>query len=339
MGAATNKRVLVVLYSQSGQLSAVARQIVAPLQADPRISVHLETLRPLPPYPFPWSFFRFLDAFPESAHLVAPSLEPMSLTGDEDFDLVILPYQVWFLAPSLPVTAFLKQPLATRLLAGKPVVTVIACRNMWLLAQEKTKTLLAACGARLIDNVVLTDPGPTLATFITTPRWVLSGKKDAFWGLPAAGLSEQQVLGARRFGLALRDALAGGRELSGEPLLAGLAAVNADPRLLFSEKAGTRSFYLWGKLLRAAGPPGAAQRRPLLVLYLVFLVVIIISVVPASLALQALLRPFLERRLTTIRTQFELPSGSGTERLGEYDERSFSDPNGSIPAVRAGQQR
>ncbi|MFX8254377.1 hypothetical protein ABTL28_19320, partial [Acinetobacter baumannii] len=84
---------------------------------------------------------------------------------------------------------------------------------------------------RLIDNVVLTDPGPTLATFITTPRWLLTGRKAGFWGMPAAGVSDEQIRGTRRFGLALRDALLSHREKQAEPMLAGLAAVQANPNL------------------------------------------------------------------------------------------------------------
>ena len=56
----------------------------------------------------------FLDAFPESAHMVPPELEPLTLSGDEAFDLVILPYQVWYLAPSQPITAFLQQDIDER---------------------------------------------------------------------------------------------------------------------------------------------------------------------------------------------------------------------------------
>ncbi len=313
------KRVLLLRYSQSGQLTKVAERIAAPLR-EAGVEVHVETLRPEPPYPFPWPFFRFLDAFPESALLQPPALAPLTLTGDEHFDLVILPYQVWFLAPSAPVTAFLKHPVGRRLLQGKPVVTVIACRNMWLLAQDKMKALLSDCGARLIDNAVLVDPGPTLATFVTTPRWVLTGRQSSFWGLPAAGLSAAQIASTRRFGLALRDALAGGAEKASAPLLAGLGAVRADPRLYISEKAGTRSFFLWGKLLRAAGAPGSPQRVPLLAIYLVFLVVLIVTVVPVSLALQALLRPLLRAWLSRIGHQFEMPSGSATDRLPLYED-------------------
>jgi hypothetical protein len=318
--AARPKRVLVIHYSQSGQLDSVAEQIVAPLRADPSIEVHEETLRPLAPFPFPWPFITFFDAFPESAHLKPPPLAPLSLTGEEDFDLVILPYQVWFLAPSQPVTAFLKHPLARRLLAGKPVVTVIACRNMWLLAHEKLKGMLDDAGARLVDNVVLTDPGPTLATFFTTPAWLIWGRKRGFWGMPDAGLSTTQIRSSGRFGRALRDALHGDLERGTGPLLAGLGAVRANARLLISEKAGTRSFFLWGKLIMAAGGPGAWQRKPLLLLYVVFLLALIVTVVPVSLTLQALLRPLFKGWLTKMTAQFECPSGSATDRSHLYDD-------------------
>jgi hypothetical protein len=311
--------VLVIRYSQTGQLDAVADQILEPLLADPGVRVHVETLRPLQPLPFPWPILAFFDAFPETAHMRPPPLAPLTLEGDEDFDLVILPWQVWFLAPSQPITAFLQHPVAARLLKGKPVVSVIGCRNMWLAAHEKLKTMLAAIGARLVDNVVLTDPGPTFATFVTTPVWLLSGRKRGFWGMPDAGLTPAQIAGSRRFGVALRDALRGDAERGNQPLLAGLGAVVAEPRLYFGEKAGTRSFYLWGKLIMAVGRPGSAQRKPLLVLYVLFLFTLIVTVLPVSLGLQALLRPFFRGRLTKIKARFELPSGSATDRCHLYD--------------------
>lgn len=313
------KRILVLAFSQTGQLSEVTQSILAPLQQTSNISVHIETLRPITPYPFPWGFFNFFDAFPESAHMVAPPLQPLSLTGDEDFDLVILPYQVWFLAPSLPVTAFLKHPLAKKLLAGKPVVTVIACRNMWMMAQEKMKSLLAASGARLLDNVALIDPNPTMTTLVTTTSWLLSGKRDLIPGLPPAGVDAATIKAASRFGFALRDALLNNQERGTTPLLTGLKAASSDPRLLFSEKAATRSFYLWGKLLRAVGEPGQIRRRPFLILYVTFLFTLILTILPPSLIVQALFRPFLKRRFVELKQRFDAPSGSGTERMSLYE--------------------
>jgi hypothetical protein len=311
------KRVLAITYSQTGQLTRIAEHILAPLRRDGNIEVHVEVLVPCKPYPFPWPLFRFFDAFPESAHMVGPALQPLTLQGDDDFDLIILFYQVWFLAPSLPVTAFLQHPLAQRLLKGKPVVTVIACRNMWMLAQEKMKLMLSACGARHMDNVVLTDPSPTLVTLITTPWWLLTGRKR-LWGLPPAGIDEVGIVQAGRFGHALCDGLRTGAERGSEPMLYGLKACEANPGLLVSERAGTRSFYLWGKLLRAVGGPQALMRKPLLVLYIAFLILLILTVVPVSLLLQTLLRPFIGHQLAAMKQRFEMPSGSGQERMGTY---------------------
>lgn len=315
---ARTKRVLVVLYSQSGQLASIVHHMMTPLQ-EAGIAVHIELLHPEPNYRYPWNFFHFFDTFPESAHMVPPKLAALSLQGNEDFDLIILPYQVWFLTPSLPMLAFLKHPIAARLLAGKPVITVIGCRNMWLMAQEKMKKLLSNLGAHLTDNVALIDKGPFYATFITTPLWLLTGRKGKWFGLPNAGISDDDIRNTRRFGLALRDALANNAEQTGLPLLQGLRAAEADPRTLFSEKAATRSFYLWGKLFRAIGEPGAPMRLALAGVYFVFLAVLLISVVPISMAVQALLRPFMRTKLNTLKNYFEQPSGSGTERLSIYE--------------------
>lgn len=312
------KHVLAICYTQTGQLARIAEQILTPLRENPGVLVHLEVLRPIRAYPFPWPFFRFFDAFPEAAHLVAPELEPLALSGKEDFDLVIIFYQVWFLAPSLPVTAFLQHVTAARLLRNKPVITVLACRNMWLKAQEKMKGMLEHLGACLIDNVVLADKGNVFATLITTPRWFLTGKQAGFWGLPPPGIAPDEILQARRFGLAIQAALASDAEKKNLPLLAGLKAAEANPTLYFSEQAATRSFYLWGKLLRAVGGPGHWGRKPLLLVYVVFLITLIVTVVPLSLAVQALIRPLLRRRLARMKYNFELPSGCGTERMADY---------------------
>jgi len=315
----TVKKVLALVYSQTGQLFSIADRILEPLRNDDGVRVHVETLRPQRRYPFPWPFFRFLDTFPESSHLIPSELEPLTIADGDEFDLVIIFYQVWFLAPSRPIVAFLHHPRARDLLEGKPVVTVIACRNMWMNAHLRMTELLQKLGAHPTDNVVLTDKAPTLVTLLTTPLWLLTGRKRPIHGLPPAGVPITEIARSVRFGRALRDALHSDLERHGTPMLLGLKAVEAQPELLVSERAGARSFYLWGKLLRMAGPPGAWQRLPLLGLYLLFLIVIIITVVPVSLALQALLRPWLKPRLAAIKQAFEQPSGSGDERITNYD--------------------
>ncbi|WP_020648841.1 hypothetical protein [Solimonas variicoloris] len=308
------KRVLLVYYSQTGQLRRLAESVCAPLSAA-GIAVDHCPLQPREPYPFPWPFFRFFDQFPEAVHLDPPPLQPLPIAADARYDLVILAYTVWFLSPAPPVTAFLRSEPGRRLLRDTPVVTLIGCRNMWLLAQECVKDLLAAAGARLSDNIVLTDAGPSFATFITTPRWMLSGRREAFWGLPAAGLSDAQIAGAARFGTALAAALHDGRLDGRTPVLRGLGAVKADVRLLPSERIGRRSFQIWGRLIRALGPQGSWRRRPVLLVYAAFLIAMIVTIVPVTMLLRAALRPLTAERQRAQKAYFEQPSGSGTELL------------------------
>src|ERR671936_1818671 len=102
------KRVLLVHFSQTGQLARVVRSLMAPIAGAPDVELVEEVLRPRRPYPFPWPFWRFLDAMPESVLLEPPELEPLAVRPDEHFELIVLAYQVWYLAPAGPAPAFLK---------------------------------------------------------------------------------------------------------------------------------------------------------------------------------------------------------------------------------------
>jgi hypothetical protein len=303
------KRVLVVHFSQTGQLARVARRLVSPLAKENDVELVEEPLRPRRPYPFPWPFWGFLDAMPETVLLDPPELQPLAAGADERFDLVVLAYQVWYLAPSGPMAAFLKSESGRRLLRGRPVVTVIACRNMWLLAQETVKRLIQEAGGRLLDNVAFTDQGGTLATFVTTPRWLLTGRRNAFCGLPAAGVAEAEIANADRFGVALLAALRADRERLDAPMLTGLGAARVDPRLIFSERAAQRAFSVWSRLIRLGGAPGSIGRLPLLGVFCIYLVAMILAVVPTSLLVQRITRPLFARRLRSLQAYYELPSG------------------------------
>ena len=309
------KKILVIGYSQSGQLHNVVTRFIEPLRVAPHVEVREEILRPLTPFPFPWSFPAFLDVFPESVRLDPRQLQPLTVGPEEEFDLIILAYQVWFLSPSQPITAFLQSAEAKRLLRGKPVITVIACRNMWLSAQETTKRLIAEAGGQLRDNVVLTDRAHPLATFITTPRWLLTGRRDSFFGLPPAGVNPAAITDCARFGAALVHALAQDQEKTGMPLLGGLRAVSVEARLIMSERAGQRAFRVWSWIVNRFGAAGQKRRQPVLFAFALYLVILIVTVVPLSLLLQTLLRPLLAARLARLKAYYEQPSGSQDYRL------------------------
>src|SRR5215469_1045301 len=226
-------RVLLVHYaSPSGQLSEVMRQLSAPLAGDGEVELKEIVLQPREPYPFPWPVLRFFDTFPETIYLDPPALEPFGPEAAERYDLVILGYQVWFLSPSGPTAAFLKSPEARTLLKDTPLVTVIACRDMWLMAQERVKELLKAVGARLVGNVVLVDEGGSVGSLLATPLWMMTGSRGPRLGglIPRAGVKPGEIQASRRFGERMLQALKSGRPLD-DSLLRGLGAVKVNTRL------------------------------------------------------------------------------------------------------------
>ncbi len=308
------KRVLAVGYSQTGQLTQLLNSVLGPLQAAEGIEVTTVPLTPLKEEPFPWPFWYFFDTFPESVHLDPRPIDE-SVLPEGDFDLVIFAYQVWFLSPSMPATAFLKSARGRRLLAGKPVVTLIGCRNMWLMAQETMKRELEAIGARLVDNIVLTDSAHSAFTFVSTPAWMLTGNRGPFLGglIPAAGISADDIAQAERFGRAIAQQLPTRNPDDDSPMCTGLGAVKINERLIASERFAHRSFRLWGALLRRLGRPGAPQRRIVLGLYVVFLVTMILTVIPISAVIKRLIAPFTRERVMRQRAYFAAPSGESAE--------------------------
>ena len=124
-----NKRVLVVSYSQSGQLARLKESFLRDIRGTAGIEVDDVVLQPAQPFAFPWRFLPFFDAFPETVHLQPAPIEPPVL-AHERYDLVVIAYSVWFLSPAQPITAFLQSAAAQRVLRDTPVITLIGCRNM-----------------------------------------------------------------------------------------------------------------------------------------------------------------------------------------------------------------
>ena len=93
------KRALVIIYSQTGQLKKIVDSVTVRLRED--FELVFEELKPVPSYPFPWQGRQFFHVFPESVQEIPCVLEPFEFNPDQDFDLVILAYQVWF-SISLP---------------------------------------------------------------------------------------------------------------------------------------------------------------------------------------------------------------------------------------------
>ncbi|MDY0250424.1 MAG: dialkylresorcinol condensing enzyme [Pseudomonas sp.] len=303
------RQVLIVHYSQSGQLNRLVESVSAPLCEHSDVHVDYLELRMQTPFPFPWPFLKFFRIFPETVLMQAQPLQPLHVDADKKYDLIILAYQVWFLSPSLPMSSFLASPEAAKLLNGTAVMTLIGCRNMWLVAQEKVKHKLNVLHAQLVDNAVLTDACGSAMSFLSTPLWMFTGRQKAYSWVPQAGIAASQITAARRFGDAIAARLLQDKQPIVRPMLKGLGAVKINEKLIASERIGARSFYLWSRLLRAMGPPDSYLRGFALMLYIVFLLCMIVTVVPITALLKKLLSPLTKQRIVREKAYFAEPSG------------------------------
>ena len=304
------KKVLVIHYSQSGQLTEIVKSITRPLLQSKKIELVFEELQPAKPYPFPWPLIKFIDVFPESVLMEPPEMKPFLFDADTRFDLVLLAYQVWFLSPSLPVTGFLKSTKAL-VMKDVPIITIVNCRDKWLMAQEKVKESLRRIGGKLIDNVALVHQGNPITTLITTLRWLWAGKKEGFWKIfPPAGVSDDDIRGAERFGEAILHALETGEIDKGKPVLKGMGAVKVDADIIQQEEVAQRNFFVWAKILRAAGRQGEWKRLPFLILFMLYLSSLILISIPASVVFKLIVNPLRKKALQKKIEYYEKPSGS-----------------------------
>ncbi len=256
------KNVLVVYFTQTGQLSSAVKATLKPLENDPAVNIHYELVQPKKAYPYPWSYMEFFDVFPENVHGIPCELEPFSADLHKNYDLVVIAYQPWFLSVCVPINSFLMSEDAKILLKDKPVVTVIACRNMWLNGQEKMKKKLLELKANLVGNITFVDKSPNLISLITVLAFVLGGVKDKFLGIfPKYGVKESDLEKAPSYGNILIDHLRSDNYNTLQEELVKDGAVVIRPNLMIMEGRGKVLFPLYANYISKKGASGNKSRR------------------------------------------------------------------------------
>ncbi len=244
------KEVLVIYYSQTGQLLNILKNIGSAI-SDEDINISYCEIVPKEKFPFPWKQEEFYGAFPETFLQIPSQLEsiPAEIL-QKKFDLVILGYTVWYLTPSIPINSFLKSEDANTLLNNTPVVTVSASRNMWIMAQEKVKKLLVNTNAKLIGNIALVDKNLNHISVITIVHWLIGGKKTRMLGVfPKPGVSDRDIEAAKRFGLPIKKALLKNEYSNLQKDLLDKGAVKVDPSLIATDIRGNIVFTKWANHL------------------------------------------------------------------------------------------
>lgn len=283
------KNILVIYYTQSGQLEDIVKNIARPFEdKNEEYEVTYYNIKLKKDFPFPWSGDVFFDTFPES-YLQIPSeiLPPPEEVRNKKFDLVLFGYQVWYLTPSIPVISFLKSGYAEGILRDTPVVTISGTRNMWMLSQEKLKGYLKNLNAKLVGNIALVDRHDNYTSVLTILRWMTTGKKEKSGMLPAAGVSDQEISGVGKYGKIIEKHFSENTLETLQPDLVKNGAVEIRAFLVRVEKVGNKIFTVWSNLIIKK-----KEKRPLLIKFFkVYLMAAIWVVSPVVLVLHLLTTP------------------------------------------------
>jgi len=298
------KNVLVIYYSQSGQLESIARNIAKPFLNSDNINVLFHEIQLEKPFPFPWNSEAFFGAFPESFLQIPTALKPVpEEIMNTKFDLILLNYQVWYLTPSIPVNSFLKSPEAKILLNNTPVVTINGSRNMWVMAQEKVKALLKQNNALLKGNIALVDRVGNLISVITIVEWMFSGVKKKYLGIfPLPGVSDKDIDESTKFGEVILSGLNDNNMDDLQSKLVAVDAVKVSSYLVTVDRTANKIFAKWSNLIINKGE----SRKTWTKVFKVYLLLAIWLISPIVYILHVLTYPL---KVQKIRKELEYYKG------------------------------
>jgi len=289
------KNVLVIYYTQSGQLLEIAKNITQDLENSKDVILSFYNIKLKNNFPFPWNKKEFFGAFPESFLQIPSELDDVeNRVLQKKYDLIIVAYQVWYLTPAIPINSFFKNEIAKKLLADTPTITVIGCRNMWIMAQEKMKTLLLNSKAKLVGNVVLIDNNINHISVITIAQWMFSGIKKKYLGIfPKPGVSEKDIANSKRFGQPILKALLNDNYDKLQEELLQKKAVKIKPFLVTVDKRANILFGKWANLIIKKGGKNDPKRIFWIKLFNFYLLFAIWIIAPVVFVLYLLTYPFM----------------------------------------------
>lgn len=282
----SEKKILVVHYSQSGQLTEITDKFVSGLSAN---SIEKIRVRMQKEFDFPWTSERFFDAMPESVLGIPAALDSFH-PKEESYDLIVFAYQPWFLSPSIPATSILANDEFRNRLKNTPVITIIGARNMWLNSQERVKKVLNECGAKLVGNIALTDKNNNLISAVTILHWMLSGRKDSFLGIfPKPGIANDLIEGMNKYGHIVNDSLHQNDWDLLQKNLVAEGAIEVKSNLMFIEARAGKLFLIWANIIIKK-----KNRRLWLIFYKYYLFIALFVLAPIVLTVYMLIfKPFL----------------------------------------------
>ncbi len=274
------KDILIVYYTQSGQMKQILENLVTDMHGDCNIT--WEEITPSVKYPFPWTAKSFFNVMPESVQAIPCSLDYPTDNANKEWDLVILGYPIWYLSPAIPVTSFLKSDYAKKLLNNQKIVTVIGSRNMWAAAQEDLKKLLKDIGGNLVGNIVLRDRHQNLMSVGSIVHWMFTGLKTKKGIFPKPGVSDNDIKNSSRFGSVILEALKNNNFTDLQNNLLKVKAVDYLPDIASMELKAKRIFNIWSNIILKKAKKGNEARDKWVKIFKYYLFAVIIVLSPIA---------------------------------------------------------
>jgi hypothetical protein len=211
------KKILILSYSFSGQTNGLLRQIQGTLAQEGHLVIK-EKITPCQPLKFPTSsMISCLRMMVTTFLRLRVSIQELSPTCYQQFDLILLAGPTWSYNPSGPILALLDRDGAA-LFKGQSVLPVISCRGYWRLHSYGLNRILKRYGANIPNTIVFShphkEPWRTIGVFLK-----IAGKAPDRWPLLRRyyshfGHSKEQQDEAARFGSLISQALKQGQSLS-----------------------------------------------------------------------------------------------------------------------------
>jgi hypothetical protein len=287
-----SKKILVIYYTQSGQLEDILNCFTAPLveagNTVEKVRVHVAN-----DYPFPWTGKSFFAVMPDCVLGVPTELKPFELK-ETKYDLVILGYQAWFLSPGIPVNSILNHPSVKAVLKDTPVVTITGARNMWITAMERIKKILKNSGAKLVGSIALVDKHHNFISFITIFYWMFKGKKERWLNLfPKPGVADEDIENTKNYGILVQKFLNAPNWDGLQDELVKEKAIVVKYNLMFIESKASKIFAVWANIIAKK-----KKKTAWLVAFKYYLLIALFIAAPIILTVDFIFfKPFLSGRI------------------------------------------
>ena len=296
-----SKKILVIYYTQSGQLEDILNNFTGPL-VEAGNTVEKVRVYVANDYPFPWNGKAFFAVMPDCVLSVPTQLKPFQLKENK-YDLVIIGYQAWFLSPSIPVNSILNDPAVKAVLKDTPIVTITGARNMWISAMQRIKKILKDADTKLVGSISLFDKHHNFISFITIFYWMFKGKKGRWLGIfPTPGVSDADIAKTSDYGKTVQKYLTAATWDGLQDELIQQKAIEVKYNLMFIESKASKLFAIWANIISKK-----KKKTAWLVAFKYYLLIALFIAAPIILTVDFIFfKPFLSGR---IKKQKQLYSG------------------------------